>query len=150
MSSFESAPPPNASPARPRGRWFALPLLSTVIALFGVASLGDLNQDGFLCQEAIAHAESCCGRLSVAEYFCGSDGCGGADPGLSSEQSRCVIATDCSAMGPICARLNGTTLPDGGRAPSTPSADAGTSDAADGGATSAPWPYASPSYTVCP
>jgi hypothetical protein len=83
-------------------------LVMAVVLPFAFASLGDLDETSFVCEEALAHAESCCGRLSLQTDFCATvTSCDGSPQGsrLSVAQSRCILATDCGAMERICAAL---------------------------------------------
>lgn len=84
-------------------------LLAFLIAL-GPALCGDIRQDEFPCEEAVAHLKECCPEVSKDDYLCDyGEGCDGEvhqRPALSVEESNCIRELACDALVAkgVCAR----------------------------------------------
>lgn len=78
-----------------------------VLAALSPFMCGPILEDEFLCNEAIAHLQSCCTRFEVDSNFCADTvDCNDSHASqLSVAQSQCILAKDCDALAPLCVQL---------------------------------------------
>lgn len=82
-------------------RWRAP--VRAAVAVLGMLSLmasGGLREDEVDCEQAVSHLDECCPGFTWAsslrcEYY---GGCGTSTPGLSVEESNCVMAMSCDEL----------------------------------------------------
>jgi hypothetical protein len=107
--------------------WFAILVAGLVFVPRTARSTDDNDQfreDTILCEEAVAHLESCCPGFDPSSVQCtydfsSSDDCDDSSsetlPGLSIDQSNCVRSMSCSDLvsSGFCTKVAAGALPIG-------------------------------------
>jgi hypothetical protein len=92
------------------------------LGLLAAGCADGFREDEMDCEQAVAHLETCCGHIDVAQSACTHQSAGGliTPTALTADESRCVLGESCEGL-----RSNGVC----GRATQLPSPNAGSTSA---------------------
>ena len=81
-------------------RWMMKACALSVGILTFLTLTAEVREDEFDCEQAVAHLAECCPGFPVEGLYCQHDfGCGSTrDPDLTLDDSRCILALDCSVL----------------------------------------------------
>lgn len=80
-------------------------LRALAVCALASASVGGVDRDEFLCEEAAQRLSDCCPGATFRDDYCVKGGCGGQPLALSSDESECIRHASCDELrGGICER----------------------------------------------